>query len=145
MSPTIIDNMKTEHADKSPSFDKKTHTGLTHLLNATRFSLAGLKSAFKHESAFRQELMAFGFLVPTGAYLASSLGQVVGLLSACCFVLSVELLNSGIEAAIDRIGTEHHELSKLAKDYGSAAVMMSLIMVGIVWAYIVFESLSIGQ
>jgi diacylglycerol kinase (ATP) len=60
-------------------------------------------------------------------------------------VLSVELLNSAIEAAIDRIGTEHHELSKLAKDYGSAAVMISLVIVGIVWAYIVFEALSISQ
>lgn len=136
--------MKTESADKSTPFDKKANTGLAHLLNATRFSLAGLKSAFRHESAFRQELMAFGFLVPTGAYLASSLGQIVGLLSACCFVLSVELLNSGIEAAIDRIGAEHHELSKLAKDYGSAAVMMSLLIVGIVWTYIVFEALSAG-
>ena len=145
MSANRIDTMTTKHAEKSTAFNKKNNTGMTHLLNATRFSLAGLKSAFRHESAFRQELMAFAILVPTGAYLASSLGQVVGLLCACCFVLSVELLNSAIEAAIDRIGTEYHELSKLAKDYGSAAVMISLVMVGIVWAYIVFEALSISQ
>jgi diacylglycerol kinase (ATP) len=137
--------MTTEHPDKSPVFDKKTNTGLKHFANATRFSLAGLQSAFRHEPAFRQELMAFAILLPTGAYLASSLGQVVALLCACCFVLSVELLNSGIEAAIDRIGTEYHELSKVAKDYGSAAVMISLVMVGIIWAYIVFEALSINQ
>jgi len=140
-----MDNMTTKHTDKSTSFNKKTNTGLTHLLNATRFSLAGLRSAFRHESAFRQELMAFAILLPTGTYLASSLGQAIGLLCACCFVLSVELLNSAIEAAIDRIGTEYHELSKLAKDYGSAAVMVSLVMVGIVWAYIVFEALSTSQ
>ena len=145
MSSNRIDTMTSKHADKSTAFNKKTNTGLTHLLNATRFSLAGLKSAFRHESAFRQELMAFAILLPPGAYLASSLGQAVALLCACCFVLSVELLNSAIEAAIDRIGTEYHELSKLAKDYGSAAVMISLVMVGIVWAYIVFEALSISQ
>ncbi|MGV0034267.1 MAG: diacylglycerol kinase [Candidatus Azotimanducaceae bacterium WSBS_2022_MAG_OTU7] len=137
--------MTIEHTDKNTAFSKKTNTGMAHLLNATRFSLAGLRSAFRHESAFRQELLAFAILLPTGAYLASSLGQVIALLCACCFVLSIELLNSGIEAAIDRIGTEYHELAKLAKDYGSAAVMISLIMVGIVWAYIVFESLSISQ
>jgi diacylglycerol kinase (ATP) len=137
--------MTTEHSDKSTAFNKKTNTGLAHLLNATRFSLAGLRIALRHESAFRQELLAFAILLPTGAYLSSSLGQVVALLCACCFVLSVELLNSAIEAAIDRIGTEYHELSKLAKDYGSAAVMISLIMVGIVWAYIAFEALSISQ
>jgi diacylglycerol kinase (ATP) len=137
--------MTTEHADKSTTFNKKTNTGLTHLLNATRFTLAGLKSACRHESAFRQELVAFTILLPSGAYLASSLAQVVGLLCACCFVLSIELLNSAIEAAIDRTGTEYHELSKLAKDYGSAAVMISLAMVGIVWSYIVFEALSTSQ
>ncbi|MBT3623954.1 MAG: diacylglycerol kinase [Gammaproteobacteria bacterium] len=137
--------MTTKHADKSTTFNKKTNTGLTHLVNSTRFSLAGLKSAFRHESAFRQELMAFALLLPSGVYLSSSLGQAVGLLCACCLVLSVELLNSAVEAAIDRIGTEYHELSKLAKDYGSAAVMISLAMVGIVWAYIVFEALSTSQ
>jgi diacylglycerol kinase (ATP) len=145
MSSNRIDTMTIKHADKSTAFNKENNTGMTHLLNATRFSLAGLKSAFRHESAFRQELMAFSVLLPTGAYLASSLGQAVGLLCACCFVLSVELLNSAIEAAIDRIGTEYHELSKLAKDYGSAAVMISLVMVGSVWAYIVFEALGISQ
>ena len=137
--------MTTEPTDKSTAFDKKTNTGLAHLLNATRFSMAGLRSAFRHESAFRQELLAFAILLPTGAYLASSLGQVVALLCACGFVLSVELLNSGIEAAIDRIGTEYHELAKLGKDYGSAAIMVSLTMVGIVWVYIVFEALSTSQ
>ena len=137
--------MTTEHTNKNAVFDKKTNTGMRHLANATRFSLAGLRSAFLHESAFRQELLAFSFLLPTGAYLASSLGQVVALLCACCFVLSVELLNSGIEAAIDRVGTEYHELAKLAKDYGSAAVMMALVIVVIIWAFIVFEALSISQ
>jgi diacylglycerol kinase (ATP) len=137
--------MTTEHSDKSPVFDKKTNTGLTHFVNATRFSLAGLQSAFRHESAFRQELLAFAILLPTGAYLASSLGQAVALLCACCFALSVELLNSGIEASIDRMGTEYNELAKVGKDYGSAAVMMALVIVGIIWAYIVFEALSISQ
>jgi diacylglycerol kinase (ATP) len=122
-----------------PIFDKSTNTGFTHFVNATRFSLNGLVSAFKYESAFRQELLLFSFLLPSGIYCASSPGMGIALLCSCFLVLSIELLNSGIESAIDRIGPEQHELSKLAKDYGSAAVMMSLAIVVIIWSYIIYS------
>lgn len=117
-------------------FDKSANKGLRHLINATRFSLEGLKSAYLFESAFRQELLLFAILLPTGAWFADNLLLFIALLSACLLVLAIELLNSGIEAAIDRVGTDHNEFAKLAKDYGSAAVMVSLLIVAIVWGYI---------
>lgn len=120
-------------------FDKAENTGFKHLINATRFSLEGLRSAVERESAFRQELLMFLLVLPSGAWFAESLGIFVALLCACFLVLTVELLNSGIEAAVDRVGMEHNDMAKLAKDYGSAAVMMSLFIVAAIWAYIVFN------
>ncbi len=128
--------MSEQDADKG--FDKSANTGLTHLVNATRFSLNGLRACFANESAFRQELAIFAILLPAGAFMASTLLEMVLLLCACLLVLSVELLNSGIEAAIDRHGGAHHEMSGLAKDYGSAAVMMALFIVAVVFAYIMY-------
>ena len=127
------------------SFDKSANTGFRHLLNATRFSIQGLQSAFIMESAFRQEILLLALLLPSGAWFASSLGVFVALLCACLLVLAVELLNSGIEAAVDRIGTEHHDLAKRAKDYGSAAVMMTLFIVAAIWCYIVFTGIVPAQ
>ncbi len=120
-----------------PYFNKQENTGLRHFFNAAGFSLKGLTQAVLRESAFRQELAVFAILLPSGAYIANSLASFIALVCACLLVLIVELLNSGIEAAIDRIGVEHHELSGLAKDYGSAAVMLSLIMVGAVYLYLI--------
>lgn len=125
-----------------PEFDKTDNTGIRHLLNATRFSLQGLKTAFMNESAFRQELAALVIVLPTGVWFADSLGWAVALISACLLVLLVELLNSGIEAAVDRIGAEYHELAGNAKDFGSAAVMLSMVIAGTVWLCILFKALS---
>ncbi len=124
----------------TPHFDKRENTGLRHLVNATRFSFDGLKSACERESAFRQELLLFVLLIPAGAWLATSFAVFIALLCACFLVLTVELLNSGIEAAIDRVGLEHHDMAKLAKDYGSAAVFMSLLIVGAIWVYILAKA-----
>ena len=104
------------------------------------FSLQGLKIAFQTESAFRHELAALCFVLPSGVWLAESLLLSLGLFCVCMLVLVVELLNSGIEAAIDRIGIEHHDLSRNAKDFGSAAVMISLISAGSVWFYILYTA-----
>ena len=123
-------------------FNKEDNTGLRHLLNATRFSLQGLKAAFISESAFRQELVLIGVLLGTAVYVESSLRELVLLLCLSLFILMVELINSGIEAVVDRIGPEHHEKSKLAKDYGSAAVMLALAITGIVWAFIVLGNIT---
>lgn len=137
-----IDPEPMKESMKEPFFDKKENTGIRHLVNATRFSFAGVKSAFQRESAFRQELFVFAVILPSGAWFASSWGLVVALISACLLVLAVELLNSAIEAAIDRSGTEHHELAELAKDYGSAAVMMTLGIAGLTWLYIVISGIA---
>lgn len=123
-----------------PVFDKSGNTGLKHLFNATRFSLQGFQSAVANESAFRQELVALCIVLPTGFWFAESLAACVALFCVCMLVLMIELLNSGIEAAIDRIGPEYHELAKNAKDYGSAAVMLALITAGSVWFYILFSA-----
>ena len=119
-------------------FDKSGNTGFTHLVNATIFSFQGLKTAFQSESAFRQELAMLCVVLPSGFWLADSLVLSLALFFACMLVLIVELLNSSIEAAIDRIGLEEHDLSRKAKDLGSAAVMISLILAGSVWFYILF-------
>ena len=111
-----------------PVFDKSQITGIRHLLNATRYSLQGVKTAFQTESAFRQELAALSIVLPSGIYLAETAVLALALFCACLLVLVVELLNSGIEAAIDRIGPEQHELSKNAKDCGSAAVMFTFFI-----------------
>ncbi|MFT7221915.1 MAG: diacylglycerol kinase (ATP) [Candidatus Azotimanducaceae bacterium] len=135
---TRTQNMTDKH--EAP-FNKSANTGLRHVVNATRFSAAGLRSAFDNESAFRQELFIFAFLLPTGAWLANSTALVPALVCACLLALCVELLNSGIEAAVDRFGLERDELAKQAKDYGSAAVLMALLIVGCIWLFITFQAL----
>lgn len=123
-----------------PAFDKAANSGFRHFINAVRFSLQGLHTAIRTESAFRQEIAALAIVLPTGFWFAESLLMMLALLAACLLVLIVELLNSGIEAAIDRIGTEDHILSKNAKDFGSAAVMLALVIAGCTWTYIIYTA-----
>jgi diacylglycerol kinase (ATP) len=125
----------------TPHFDKTANTGFRHLANSTRFSIQGLASAIKHEAAFRQELALLVVLTPIGLWISSSIADFVVLMFVLLFVLVVELLNSGIEAVVDRVGVEHHELSGRAKDFGSAAVMLSLLMAGMVWLLMVYRFL----
>ena len=123
-----------------PTFEKSANTGLTHLVNATRFSLRGVRVAFRTESAFRHELAGMCIVLPSGFWVADSLVAALALLITCLLVLVVELLNSGIEAAVDRISKENHDLSRNAKDFGSAAVMLTLVIAGSVWFYILFSA-----
>lgn len=111
----------------------KGHTGVARLLRATRHSLDGLRAACMGESAFRQELVLAFFMMPTAWWLGRGWVEVALLVGSVVLVLIVELLNSGIEAAIDRISFEIHDLSKRAKDYSSAAVMLSLLLCGGIW------------
>jgi diacylglycerol kinase (ATP) len=111
----------------------KGHTGLTRILLATRHSCDGLVSALRHESAFRQELALALLLLPAALWLGRTWVERALLIGSVLAVLIVELLNSGIEAAIDRMSLDLHELSKRAKDYGSAAVMLALLACGAVW------------
>ncbi len=111
----------------------KGATGLRRLLNATRYSLEGASEAARREEAFRQELALAVVLVPLGVWLGENGVERALLVGAVLLVLIVELLNSAIEATVDRISLEEHALAKRAKDYGSAAVMFALALAGAVW------------
>ena len=115
---------------------KPRNTGATRVWKATIYSLQGLKAAWKHESAFRQECVLGIILLPISFWIAESWVEVSVLMAACFLVLIVELLNSAIEAVVDRVGPEHHDLAGQAKDMGSAAVMLSLIMAVGTWLLI---------
>lgn len=114
----------------------KGKTGLRRLMNATRYTWDGLTAAFRHEDAFRQEVFLALLLVPLALYLGETGMQRALMIAAVLGVLIVELLNSAIEAAVDRISLEHHQLIKRAKDMGSAAVMIALMNVVVVWALV---------
>lgn len=119
----------------------KGHTGLTRILLATRHSWDGLASALRLESAFRQEVALAALLLPAALWLGRTWVERSMLIGTVLVVLIVELLNSGIEAAVDRVSLELNELSKRAKDYGSAAVMLALLLCGGVWAAAVWTRL----
>jgi diacylglycerol kinase (ATP) len=123
----------------SPSHPPKGSTGLKRIWNALGYSLAGLAAAFRHEAAFRQELLLAAVLIPLALFLrVSALGKAL-MIASVMLVLIVELLNSAIEAVVDRASPEHHPLAKRAKDIGSAAVFVSLANVIIVWLLILFD------
>lgn len=118
---------------------KPERTGLAHLLHSTRYSLKGLAAAFRHETAFRQEVALGIPLVPLAVWLGQSVTEILLLIGSCVLVLITELLNSAVENVVDRIGTEHHELSGRAKDIGSAAVMLALGFAGLTWALLLWQ------
>jgi diacylglycerol kinase (ATP) len=111
---------------------QKNRRGLSRVWHATGYSLAGLRAGW-NETAFRQEALASVALIPAAFWLGSSWIETVLLAGTVILVLIVELLNTGIEAAIDRIGPEWHDLSKRAKDMGSAAVLLSLLLCAGTW------------
>ena len=128
------------HINQNPH---KGNKGFTRAWHAAKNSWCGLVYAFKEESAFRQELTLFALLTPIALLMPISLLEKALLVSSLVMVLVIELLNSSVEAAIDRISFEHHDLSKRAKDFGSAAVMLALFISILIWlavcAQLVFE------
>lgn len=119
----------------------KTRTGMSRVWWATRYSYEGLFAAFRHESAFRQEALLAVVMVPGAFWLGRSWLETAMLLLTVALVLVVELLNSAIEAVVDRHSFEWHELAKRAKDYGSAAVHLSLLLCAGVWAVALWHRL----
>jgi diacylglycerol kinase (ATP) len=119
----------------------KGRTGMSRILRATRHSLDGLRIAYRGEAAFRQEVWLAAVLLPLALWLGRTWVETVLLLGSVLLVLIVELLNSGIEAAIDRVSLELHELSKRAKDLASAAVFLSVLLCGGVWATALWQRL----
>jgi diacylglycerol kinase (ATP) len=113
--------------------------GLRRIWNALLYSVAGMRAAWKHEAAFRQELLLCLLLVPAAFWVGGDAVQRALLAGSCLFVLVVELLNSAVEAAIDRIGDDPHKLSGRAKDLGSAAVFVSLWLVVLCWGLVIHE------
>lgn len=118
------------HIDQNPH---KGNRGLVRAWHAAKNSWHGLVYAFKEESAFRQELFLFVVLTPIAVFLPITLLEKTALVCSLILVMVIELLNSSVEAAIDRISFEHHDLSKRAKDFGSAAVMLALLISALLW------------
>ncbi|MBX9676372.1 MAG: diacylglycerol kinase [Methylotenera sp.] len=116
----------------------KGKTGLRRLLNAFGYSVDGFKAAYKHEDAFRQEVLLSIILTPLAFYLGNSAIEIALMIASVLLVLIVELLNSAIEAVVDRVSIERHELAKRAKDIGSAAVFIALLIMVVVWCLILF-------
>lgn len=116
--------------------DRNKPTGLMRIWRAFGYSMSGFKGAYRDEAAFRQEVLLAVILIPLGIWLGKNGIERALLIGSVLLVLIVELLNSGIEAVVDRFGGEHHELSGLAKDMGSAAVFVSLILVAATWGFV---------
>jgi diacylglycerol kinase (ATP) len=115
--------------------------GIGRIWHATLYSLAGIRAAWKHEAAFRQEVLLSAMLAPAAFWIGSSTVERLMLLGSCLIVLITELLNSAVEAAIDRISDDKHRLSARAKDLGSAAVFISLWLALITWGLIGYDRL----
>ena len=115
------------------------HKGFRRIYNAFFYSMDGFKAAWENEEAFRQESILALVLIPIAFWLGESSLQVSLLIFSVFVVLITELLNTGVEAAIDRIGIEQHDLSKRAKDIGSAAVFVSLTALTVVWGFAIYD------
>lgn len=118
---------------------KPGNTGITRIIRAFGFSMNGLKAAWQHEAAFRQESLLAIVLVPAAFWLAADATQLAVLLLTLFIVVITEILNSAIEAVVDRVSDEHHSLAGRAKDMGSAAVFLSLAMTIVTWTVIFYE------
>ena len=117
----------------------KGKTGLSRVWHALHYSLAGLHAAYTCEDAFRQEVFLALLLIPLSFFLPVSWGGRALMIASVFLVLIVELINSAIEAAVDRVSLDRHHLSKRAKDIGSAAVLLALLNVALVWACVLLE------
>ena len=111
----------------------KSKTGIKRLANAFTYSVAGTLAAFKHEDAFRQEVILSIILIPLAIYLGQTAIEQALMIASILLIIIVELLNSSVEATVDRISVKRHKLSKRAKDIGSAAVFFSLVNAAVIW------------
>ena len=127
----------TEPGERTSPYKGKV--GLVRIWRALFYSFAGLTSAFRNESAFRQELALAAVLIAIAVALPASLVQIALLIHSVLFVLVAELLNSAVEAAVDRVSFDDHALAKQAKDIGSAAVFVSLVGCAVVWGLVLYD------
>lgn len=131
-------NPKKINRSKGSSM-KPGKTGLPRIIDAAGYSLKGLRFAWKNEAAFRQESALALVLIPLGFWIGADAVQISMLIGSCLIVLIVELLNTAVEAVVDRISDEYHSLAGSAKDLGSAAVLISLLLVVLVWSLVIAE------
>lgn len=122
--------------------NKPGYTGLRRIVKAMEYSIQGLRAAWQHESAFRQESIAALVLVPCAFLLAETWVQAALLIAVCFLVLITELLNSAVEAAVDRVSPERHQLAGRAKDMGSAAVLLSILLMLSTWILVALQRFS---
>lgn len=137
MQEPVSHQLGLDPANESPF---KGKTGLRRVWNALHYSMAGLKAAYLCEDAFRQEVWLAALLIPLALWLPASWMGSGLMIASVLFVLVVELLNSAIEAVVDRVSLENHRLAKRAKDIGSAAVLISLLQVAVVWTCVLLEA-----
>ncbi|EJX06361.1 diacylglycerol kinase [gut metagenome] len=123
--------MQTNHSDSAENLKGKQ--GLQRLFNATKYSFKGFKAAFRHEAAFREETLLALVLIPLALFLELPAVETLLLIGSVLLLMLVEILNSAIEAVVDRIGPELHPLSGRAKDMGSAAVFLAMTILGLTW------------
>lgn len=116
----------------------KGKTGLKRLWNAFGYSLAGFRAAYKHEDAFRQEVLLAAVLIPLALWLPVGPLAKALMIASVLLVIIIELLNSAVEATVDRISLDNHDLAKRAKDIGSAAVLVSLINTIVIWGFMLW-------
>ena len=117
----------------------KGKTGIKRLANAFKYSVAGTLAAFKHEDAFRQEVILSIVLIPLAIYLGETTTEQALMITSVLLIIIVELLNSSVEATVDRISVKRHKLAKRAKDIGSAAVFFSLVNASVIWFLILVK------
>lgn len=130
--------MKSQSVYTAPVNPQKDRTGLSRMWHATGYSMAGLRAGW-NETAFRQESLAALVLIPLSLWLGGTWVETALLAGSVILVMVVELLNTAVETAIDRIGPEWHDLSKRAKDMGSAAVLLSLLLSICIWGAALFH------
>ncbi|PTD95625.1 diacylglycerol kinase [Pseudothauera lacus] len=130
--------MQAPQQDKPQESPFKGKTGLVRVINAFGYSLSGLRAAFRHEDAFRQECLLAAVLIPLALVVGDTAMERALLIGSTMLVLIVELLNSAVEATVDRVSLERHQLAKRAKDIGSAAVLLSLFNLAAMWALVLF-------
>jgi diacylglycerol kinase (ATP) len=123
---------------------KPGNTGITRIIKAFGFSMKGFKAAWQYEAAFRQETMLAIVLFPLAFWLAENTAQLMVLLMTLFVVVITEILNSAVEAVVDRVSAEQHSLAGRAKDMGSAAVFLSLVMTAVVWGVVLYERFYAG-
>ncbi len=131
--------MQNNHQDHSTPHQEspfKGKTGIRRLMNAFGYSMDGFKAAYQHEDAFRQEVWLSLVLIPLAFYLEAEALHRILMVGSVLLVMIVELLNSAVEAVVDRVSIERHALAKRAKDIGSAAVLLALINLAVVWLLI---------